>query len=373
MGQVWLAEKRGAANFSKLVAIKMISTTKVGDQRVVRMLMDEARLVANLVHPNIIQVYQLARNRNEVFIVMEHVFGVSLLQIIERAKDLGENVPLDLVAFVFARICYGLAYAHNKHNRHGEHMRIVHRDICPTNILVSFRGIPKLTDFGVAKALTSDVDDEVHVAWGKYPYMAPEAVQRKGTDQRSDIYSLGLVMFETITGRMAHRVGRHASELRAVLEGRDDGRPRPAHAPLLRPRVSRADREEGDRAGPGRPLPGRDVAREGPRAVAAHVLPLPRRGAALGLPGGPVPAGAEAPVLVTRRSSQPENPLLSRTTAQRDFSSAHSCRDAFASRGARQEPCAPSLRVAIEPGDRLHAASVRKGCAETRGPHPTER
>lgn len=217
MGQVWLAEKQGAAGFSKLVAIKMISTSKVGDKKVVRMLMDEARLVANLVHPNIIQVYQLARTRREVFIVMEHVFGVSLLQIIERARDLGENVPLDLAAFVFARICYGLAYAHRKHNRHGEHMRIVHRDICPTNILVSFRGIPKLTDFGVAKALNSEVDDEVHGAWGKYPYMAPEAVHRKGTDPRSDIYALGLVMFETITGRMAHSVD-DTQELRTALK-----------------------------------------------------------------------------------------------------------------------------------------------------------
>jgi eukaryotic-like serine/threonine-protein kinase len=217
MGQVWLAEKRGAAGFSKLVAIKMISKSRVGDDRVVRMLMDEARLVANLVHPNIIQVYQLARTRKEVFIVMEHVFGVSLLQIIDRARELGENVPLDLIAFVFARICYGLAYAHKKHNRHGEHMRIVHRDICPTNILTSFRGIPKLTDFGVAKALTSDVEDEGRVAWGKYPYMAPEAVQRKGTDPRSDIYSLGLVMFETITGRMAHSAD-DTVELKAVLK-----------------------------------------------------------------------------------------------------------------------------------------------------------
>jgi serine/threonine protein kinase len=217
MGQVWLAEKRGAAGFSKLVAMKMISTDRVGDQRVINMLMDEARLVANLVHPNIIQVYQLAKKRKEVFIVMEHVFGVSLLQIIDRSKTLGENVPLDLAAFIFARICYGLAYAHNKHNRHGEHMHIVHRDICPTNILVSFRGIPKLTDFGVAKALSSDVEDELEVAWGKYPYMAPEAVLRKGTDPRSDIYSLGLVMFETITGRMAHPVD-DTTELRAALK-----------------------------------------------------------------------------------------------------------------------------------------------------------
>lgn len=216
MGQVWLAEKRGAAGFSKLVAIKMISTDRVRDPQVVSMLMDEARLVANLVHPNIIQVYQLAKTRKDVFIVMEHVFGVSLLQVIDRAKALGEYVPLDLAAFVFARICYGLAYAHKKHNRHGEHMRIVHRDICPTNILVSFRGIPKLTDFGVAKALSSDVEDEGEVAWGKYPYMAPEAVHRKGTDPRSDVYSLGLVMFETITGRMAHPVD-DTKELRATL------------------------------------------------------------------------------------------------------------------------------------------------------------
>jgi serine/threonine protein kinase len=216
MGQVWLAEKRGAANFSKLVAIKMISTSKVGDPRIVRMLMDEARLVANLVHPNIIQVYQLASSRKEVFIVMEHVFGVSLLQLVERARELGESVPLDLAAFIFTRICYGLAYAHRKHNRNGEHMRIVHRDICPTNILVSFRGIPKLTDFGVAKALTSDVEDEVQVAWGKYPYMAPEAVLRRGTDSRSDIYSLGLVMYETITGQMAHAV-HDTRELKAAL------------------------------------------------------------------------------------------------------------------------------------------------------------
>ncbi|HYC76025.1 MAG TPA: serine/threonine-protein kinase [Planctomycetota bacterium] len=206
MGQVWLAEKLGAAGFSKLVAIKTIAKSKLGDPITERMFLDEARLTANLIHPNIVQVYQLSRMRDEVFIVMEHVFGVSLLQLVERAKDRGEFLPLDLVAFVFARTCYGLAYAHQKHSRDGVHLGIVHRDICPTNLLVSFRGIPKLTDFGVAKASTSLVEDEKTTVWGKYPYMSPEAAARKGTDRRSDIYSLGLVMYEAITGRLAHNV-----------------------------------------------------------------------------------------------------------------------------------------------------------------------
>ena len=217
MGQVWLAEKGGFAEFNKLVAIKMISQDRLGDPRTREMFFDEARLTANLIHPNIVQVYQLSRTRGELFIVMEHVFGVSLLQLVERAKERSEFLPLDLVALIFARVCHGLAYAHQKHNRDGVHMGIVHRDICPTNILVSFRGIPKLTDFGVAKAMTSEVDDEKTTVWGKYPYMSPEAAGRKGTDRRSDIYSLGLVMYEAITGRMAHDVAS-TSALHVLLQ-----------------------------------------------------------------------------------------------------------------------------------------------------------
>jgi eukaryotic-like serine/threonine-protein kinase len=206
MGSVWLAEKQGASGFSKLVAVKMIAKEKLGDPRTMRMFLDEARLTANLIHPNIVQVYQLAGTRRELFIVMEHVFGVTLLELIDRARGKGEFVPLDIVAFIIARVCYGLAYAHQKHDREGRYLGVVHRDICPTNILVSFRGIPKLSDFGVAKATMSHVDDEQTTVWGKYPYMSPEAASRKGTDRRSDIYSLGLVMYEAITARMAHNV-----------------------------------------------------------------------------------------------------------------------------------------------------------------------
>jgi serine/threonine protein kinase len=207
MGEVWLAEKLGAKGFSKLVAIKTIRRHRLRDKRTLEMFFDEARLVANLIHPNIVQVFQLHKSRQEVSIIMEHVFGRTLLQLMERLKSLGQELPVDLGAFIIAKVAHGLYYAHKKHNRNGEPMNIVHRDICPSNILLSFRGIPKITDFGVAKADTSTVDDEGNIVWGKYPYMAPEAVSRRGTDPRSDIYALGLVLYEILTGHLAHDAG----------------------------------------------------------------------------------------------------------------------------------------------------------------------
>lgn len=221
MGEVWLAEKIGAANFSKLVAIKTVKNAKLRDERIMEMFLDEARLVANLVHPNIVQVYQLARTSREVFIIMEHVFGRTLLDLLERLKKKRMSLRIDVGVYLIARVCYGLYYAHRKHSRTGAHLQIVHRDICPSNILISFRGIPKITDFGVAKAITSKVDDEGNIVWGKYPYMAPEAVSRQGTDPRSDVYSLGLVMYEMFTGEVAHDVDSTRA-LMALLDEQDD-------------------------------------------------------------------------------------------------------------------------------------------------------
>jgi serine/threonine protein kinase len=206
MGEVWLVEKQGSHGFNKLMAIKTIHRSLLRDHRTLEMFLDEARLVANLVHPNIVQVFQLYQSRKEVFIIMEHVFGVPLLRLLERLHQLGRPLPIPMATHIAARICHGLHYAHNKRDRDGRHLEIVHRDICPSNILISFRGIPKLTDFGVAKASSSTVDDEGNVVWGKYPYMAPEAANRLGTDARSDLYSLGLVLHEALTGKVAHQV-----------------------------------------------------------------------------------------------------------------------------------------------------------------------
>lgn len=206
MGRVFLADKRGEHGFSKLMAIKVLPSEKLGDERAATMFLDEARLAANLIHPNIVQVYQLAKTKHGYIIVMEHVFGVTLLEFIERHAELEKPVPLDFGVYILSRILSGLHYAHHKHSRDGVHLGIVHRDICPSNIMISFRGIAKLTDFGVAKAKTSKIESEKKVAVGKYPYMAPEQVRREGTDTRSDIYSLGLVMYELFTGRLVHKV-----------------------------------------------------------------------------------------------------------------------------------------------------------------------
>ncbi len=206
MGRVYLAEKVGSHGFSKLMAIKVLPKKGLG-RRAAEMFLDEARLTGGLIHPNIVQVYTLGETRREYFIVMEHVFGVTLLDLIERHTELGRRVPVDFGCYIIARILNGLRYAHNKHDREGRHLHIVHRDICPNNILISFRGVPKLTDFGVAKATVSHVDDEREVVFGKYPYMAPEQVGRRGTEPRSDLYALGLVMYELLTGCLVHEVG----------------------------------------------------------------------------------------------------------------------------------------------------------------------
>ncbi|MEE9392047.1 MAG: serine/threonine-protein kinase [Planctomycetota bacterium] len=205
MGRVYLAEKLGAHGFSKLMAIKVLRKDRIRHHYDAALFFEEARLTGNLVHPNIIQTYQMGEKRHFYFIVMEHVFGVTLLEFIERHAELGRSIPIGYGAWIMNRVLSGLHYAHNKHSRDGEHLGIVHRDICPSNIMISFRGVPKLFDFGVANFTDSPVDEKV-VNFGKYPYMAPEQVQRRGTDARSDLYSLGLVMYECFTGKLVHEV-----------------------------------------------------------------------------------------------------------------------------------------------------------------------
>lgn len=206
MGSVYLVEKRGVHGFSKVMAMKVLPKANLKQKEEGRMFLDEARLTAGLNHPNIVQTYQLGESKNDYFIVMELVFGVTLLEFLERHEELQKPVPVGYGVYIILRILSGLHYAHNKHDRDGVHLGIVHRDICPSNVLIAFRGVPKLSDFGVAKAKTSLKVDESATVFGKYPYMAPEQVRREGTSPRSDIYSTGLTMYELFTGRLVHEV-----------------------------------------------------------------------------------------------------------------------------------------------------------------------
>jgi len=230
MGSVYEAQQHGVAGFAKTVAIKEIISSYARDQEFTRLFIGEAKLVADLVHENIVQVYTLGWADGRYFIVMEYVDGINLEHFIRYHVSSGRPLPIELGAFIMSRVCRGLDYAHNKTGRNSEELGIVHRDISPKNVLLNFEGVVKVTDFGIAKAREVMEQDE-DVLMGRMEYMSPEQAQRQVTDRRSDIYAVGVVLHELLTGVLPsrgtgpllkqHRLGtsfaRPAQELRPDL------------------------------------------------------------------------------------------------------------------------------------------------------------
>lgn len=206
MGTVYLAEQLGADGFNKTVAIKMLRPDLLKKQRNLDLFIGEAKLVADLIHENILQVYQLERYKGQYFIVMEYVNGKNVVQMMARQRKQGLGMDADMGAFIISRVCRALEYAHSKRDRSGKLLGIVHRDVTPSNVMLEWGGVVKLMDFGIAKAVTMATPDEREVLMGKWPYMSPEQVQFQGTDGRSDVFSLGLVMYELLTGTRVYNV-----------------------------------------------------------------------------------------------------------------------------------------------------------------------
>ena len=206
MGSIYLAEQIGCAGFRKTVALKMVRSSLLEDRESLDLFVGEAKLVADLIHENLVQVYHLDRHEDRYFIVMEHVPGITLDRFSRRHQTLGNTVPIDLAAFIISRVCRALDYAHGKTDRSGKDLGIVHRDVSPANIILSHGGVVKLTDFGIAKASTMKTPDEHEVIMGKYPFMAPETARYEGSDRRSDIFSLGVVGYELLSSRMIFNV-----------------------------------------------------------------------------------------------------------------------------------------------------------------------
>ncbi|MCZ7646997.1 MAG: serine/threonine protein kinase [Planctomycetota bacterium] len=200
MGSVYMGEQIGEAGFAKTVALKVIKSDRIQDQMALQMFLDEARLTADLVHTNIAQVYNLGCYKGRYFIVMEYMHAKTLSEYLQYFLKLERLPPTDMAAFIISRVCRGLHYAHTKRDRSGRPLNIVHRDVTPSNVMIDFRGAVKLTDFGIAKALKMPKPDEKRVIMGKYPYMAPEQAAARPTDARSDLFSLGLVLYELLTG-----------------------------------------------------------------------------------------------------------------------------------------------------------------------------
>lgn len=213
MAEIWLAHQPGAAGFEKQCVIKRILPHLADDEKFVGMFLDEARLAANLSHPNIGQIFDLGEVDGSYYIAMEYIDGYDLERIIQRSVEVNQPVPAAIAARLVADACTALDYAHSWVDRTGEHAGIVHRDISPQNILVSRQGVVKLVDFGVAKARTSSQKTQTGAVKGKLSYMSPEQITAKPLDGRSDIFAMGIVLYELLTSQ---RPFGHESELLAV-------------------------------------------------------------------------------------------------------------------------------------------------------------
>ncbi len=201
MGAVYEAIQYGGDGFEKIVAIKTILEDYSADAEFVEMFIGEAKLVADLIHQNIVQVYQLGKVGNRYYIAMEYVHGVNIEEFLERHQELERRIPIELVAFIVSRICLGLHYAHTKTDKEGNPLNVVHRDVSPKNIMIDTQGVVKVTDFGIAKAKAYMRNREGEILMGKVQYMSPEQARFEQTDKRSDVFSLAIVMYEMLAGR----------------------------------------------------------------------------------------------------------------------------------------------------------------------------
>jgi serine/threonine protein kinase len=199
MAEIFKAKSYGVEGFEKIIAIKRILPSMGEDRDFVKMFIDEAKIVGQLSHANICQIFELGRIDGTHFIAMEYIWGKDLLQLQNRLKKAGQVMPPPMAAHVIARVCEGLDYAHRKRDPMGQELKIVHRDCSPQNILISYEGEVKIIDFGIAKAASRSSRTMAGVLKGKFGYMSPEQVRGLPLDRRSDIFALGTVFYEILT------------------------------------------------------------------------------------------------------------------------------------------------------------------------------
>ena len=216
MAEVFLARTSVAQGLTKELVIKKIHPAFARSRQFAAMFVDEARIALGLNHPNIVQVFDFGQMGETYFLAMEYVEGLDLLRMMQEVARRRGSIPFGLCAYVVQQVAKGLDYAHRKTDDFGEPLGIVHRDISPQNVLLSFDGAVKIVDFGIARA--RDVHEEEGVVKGKFAYMAPEQARGELVDRRADVYSAGVVLFELSTGRPLH-LGKGKEVLEKVKSG----------------------------------------------------------------------------------------------------------------------------------------------------------
>jgi serine/threonine protein kinase len=204
MAELYIARQEAMGGFEKEIVLKMLQGRYAENPRVVSMFLDEARLAAKLNHPSIVHVYDVADEDGVKYIAMEYIRGETLTDIIKRGLAVGKYLPLEHAVHIVRQSAAGLAYAHARREGDGHLLRIVHRDVSPTNILVSTEGQTKIVDFGIAR-IQDELREESGIRPGKASYMSPEQVRGEGVDYRSDIFSLGIILYEIALGQRLFR------------------------------------------------------------------------------------------------------------------------------------------------------------------------
>lgn len=218
MGEVFLARQRGLDGFQKLLVIKTLLPHLCDDDEFIAMFKDEARVSAQLIHPNICQVFEFDQVNDTYYMAMEYLRGEDLRRLWKACETRGTPLRVPLICRVIADAAAGLDFAHSLRNSAGEPYNIVHRDISPQNILITFEGGVKIIDFGVAKAAGRAQHTRTGALKGKYSYMSPEQVAGGEIDGRSDIFALGIVLHELLTGRRLFKADSDVQTLARVRE-----------------------------------------------------------------------------------------------------------------------------------------------------------
>jgi serine/threonine protein kinase len=239
--EIFLAKQHGAQGFEKTVVLKRIFTTFYADPQFRHMLVDEAHVAMSLNHSNIVQVLDLGESEGRYFLAMELVDGWTLDRILKRSKAAGVPIPPALALYVTAEICRALAYAHNKKRSDGDPLGIVHRDVSPHNVLLSEQGEVKLTDFGIAKAQNKTEKSLGNLIKGKVAFMSPEQASGGELDARSDLFSVGTMLYAMITRRHPFDAPTDYETLMLVKNG--DYLPPETARPGLNPELYRAIRK----------------------------------------------------------------------------------------------------------------------------------
>ncbi len=219
MARIFLAKTGGIAGFERYIVLKMILADRMHDATAVNMFLDEARLAASLNHHNVAQVIEVGNEGGVYYLAMEYVHGQDLRAILASAGSKGKRVPLDVALAAVAGAAAGLEHAHDRRGSDGRPLNIVHRDVSPSNVMVGYDGSVKVLDFGIAKAAERTVETQSGMIKGKFAYMSPEQCRGRDVDRRSDVFALGILLYEATTQHRCFRAESDYDTMTRVVTG----------------------------------------------------------------------------------------------------------------------------------------------------------